>query len=91
MSALANLIQQSFGGRIREEKKSQLEKKKKKRERESDRKKVELSLLAEDMTLYIGNLTDATRKLLYLINELGKIAGHKINSHLLLSYALMMK
>ena len=32
------------------------------------------------MTLYIGNPKDATRKLLELINEFGKVAGYKINA-----------
>ena len=31
------------------------------------------------MILYIGNPKDATRKLLELINEFGKVAGYKIN------------
>ena len=38
-----------------------------------------MSLLADDMILYIENPKDATRKLLELINEFGKIAGYKIN------------
>ena len=31
------------------------------------------------MIIYIENPKDATRKLLELINEFGKLAGHKIN------------
>ena len=31
------------------------------------------------MILYIENPKDATRKLLQLINEFGKVAGYKIN------------
>ena len=31
------------------------------------------------MILYIENRKDATRKLLELINEFGKVAGYKIN------------
>ena len=31
------------------------------------------------MTLYIENPNDATKKLLGLINEFSKVAGHKIN------------
>ena len=38
-------------------------------------KEVKLSLFAEDMILYIKNPKDATRKLLELINEFGKVAG----------------
>ena len=32
------------------------------------------------MILYIENLEDTTRKLLELINEFGKVIGHKINT-----------
>ena len=32
------------------------------------------------MILYIENRTDATRKLLELINEFSKVAGYKINA-----------
>ena len=32
------------------------------------------------MILYIENPKDATRKLLELINEIGKVAGYKINA-----------
>ena len=32
------------------------------------------------MTLYIENLKDATRKILDLNNEFGKVAGYKINA-----------
>ena len=32
------------------------------------------------MILYIENPKDATRKLLELINEIGKFAGYKINA-----------
>ena len=38
-----------------------------------------LSLFADNMILYIENPKDVTRKLLELINEFGKAAGHKIN------------
>ena len=41
------------------------------------KEEVKLSLLA-DNTLYIENPKDATRKLLKLINEFGKVAGYKI-------------
>ena len=44
------------------------------------RKEVKLSLFADDMILYIENPKDATRKLLELINEFGKVAGYKINA-----------
>ena len=38
---------------------------------------VKLSLFADDITLYIENPQDATRKLLVLINGFGKVAGYK--------------
>ena len=43
------------------------------------KEEVKLSLFADDMILYIENLKDATRKLLDLINEFGKVAGYKSN------------
>ena len=42
-------------------------------------KEVKLSLCVDDMILYIENPKDPTRKLLWLSNEFGKIAGYKIN------------
>ena len=44
------------------------------------KEEVKLSLFADDMTLYIENPKDATRKLLELINDFGKVAGYKINA-----------
>ena len=41
---------------------------------------VKLSLFEDDTILYIENPKDATRKLLELINEFGKVAGYKINT-----------
>ena len=49
-------------------------------------KEVKLSLFADDMILYIGNRKDATRKLLELINEFGKVAGYKINARKSLAF-----
>ena len=43
------------------------------------KEEVKLSLFADDMILYIENPKDSTRKLLKLINEYSKLAGHKIN------------
>ena len=39
------------------------------------KEEVKLSLFVDDMLLYIENPKDATRKLLELINEFGKVAG----------------
>ena len=50
------------------------------------KEEVKLSLSADDMILYIENLKDATRKLLELINEFGKVAGYKINAQKSLTF-----
>ena len=47
---------------------------------------VKLSLFADDMILYIENPKDATRKLLELLNEVGKVAGYKINAQKSLAF-----
>ena len=56
------------------------------------KKEVKLSLFADDMILYKENPKDSTRKLLELINEYSKVAGHKINTEKSLhSYTLTMR
>ena len=40
---------------------------------------MKLSLLADDMTVYMENPIDSTQKLFDLINEFGKTAGYKVN------------
>ena len=49
-------------------------------------KEVKLSLFVYDMILYIENPKDATRKLVELINEFGKVAGYKINAQKSLAF-----
>ena len=49
-------------------------------------KKEKLSLFADDMILYTENPKDATRKLLELINEFGKVPGYKINAQKSLAF-----
>ena len=44
------------------------------------KEEVKLSLFADDVILYIEHPKDATRKLLEVINESGKVAGYKINT-----------
>ena len=44
------------------------------------KEEVKLSLLADDMILYIENPKDSMRKLLELISEFSKVAGYKINT-----------
>ena len=50
------------------------------------KEEVKLSPFADDMILYIENPKDATRKLLELINEFGKVAGYKINAQKSLAF-----
>ena len=50
------------------------------------KEEVKLSLFADDMILYIENPKNATRKLLELINEFGKVAGYKINAQKSLAF-----
>ena len=50
------------------------------------KEEVKLSLFSDDMILYIEHPKDATRKLLELINEFGKVAGYKINTQKSLAF-----
>ena len=50
------------------------------------KEEVKLSLFADDMILYIENPKDATRKLLEIIHEFGKVAGYKINAQKSLAF-----
>ena len=45
-----------------------------------EKKKIKLSLFADDMILYIEKPKDVIRKPLELISEFSKIAGYKINA-----------
>ena len=75
MLTLTTIIQHSFGSfsqAIREEKEI--------KGIQIGKEEVKLSLFADDMILHIENPKDATRKLLELINECGKVARCKINA-----------
>ena len=50
------------------------------------KEEVRLSLFADDMILYIENAKDATRTLLVLINDFGKVARYKINAQKSLAF-----
>ena len=50
------------------------------------KEELKLSLFADDMILYIENPNDATRKLLVLISEFGKVAEYKINAQQSLAF-----
>ena len=50
------------------------------------KEEIKLSLLADYMILYIENAKDSIRKLLDLISEFSKVAGHKINTQKSLAF-----
>ena len=50
------------------------------------KEEVKVSLFADDMILYIETPKDATRRLLEVINEFGKVAGYKINAQKFLAF-----
>ena len=43
------------------------------------KEETKLSLFANDMTVYMENPIDSTKKLLDLISDFGKTMGHKVN------------
>jgi len=74
MPTLATTIQHSFGSPSHSNQRS------KRKEIQIGEEEVKLSLFADDMILYLENPKDATRKLLELINEFGRVTGYKINT-----------
>ena len=52
----------------------------------NQKRRIKVSLFADDMILDIENPKYATRKLLELINEFGKAAGYKINAQKSLAF-----
>ena len=50
------------------------------------KEEIKLSLLADDMILYIENPKDRVRKFLELISEFRKVSGYKINTQKSLSF-----
>ena len=81
MYTLSTLIQHSFGSPSHGN-----QRKKRNRRIQIGKEEVKLSLFADDITLYIENPKDATRKLLELINEFGKVAGYKLNAQKSLAF-----
>ena len=74
MSTLTTFIQDSFRS-------PSLSNQRRKRSKGNPYKKeVKLSLFADDMILYIEDSKVATRKLLELINEFGKVVSYKSNT-----------
>jgi hypothetical protein len=45
------------------------------------KKKVKLSLFADDIILYLRESKNFTKKLLEIINSFSKVTGYKINIH----------
>jgi hypothetical protein len=56
-------------------------KKKKGGQREIGKEEVKISLLADDMIVYLSDPQNSSRELLQLINNFSKVAGYKINSN----------
>ena len=73
MSTLTTFIQHSFGSP------SHSNQRRKTNERNPNWKGRSKSVTADDITPYIENPKDATRKVLEFINEFSKVAGYKIN------------
>ena len=74
MSSLTTFIQHSFGSP------SYSNQRRKRRGIQIGKEEIKLSLFIDDMILYIEDPKDATRKLLELISEFGKVAYYKINT-----------
>ena len=81
MSTLTTIIQHSFGSPSHGN-----QRRKKNKGIQIGKEEVKLSLFADDMILYIENPKDATKNLLKLINEFGKVAGYKINAQKSLAF-----
>ena len=81
MSALTTIIQHSIGSP------SHGNQRRKRNKRNTNWKRRSKTVtFTDDMILYIENPKDATRKLLELINEFGKVAGYKINAQKSLAF-----
>ena len=60
------------------------------KEMQTGKEEVKMSLFPDDMTLYIENTEDATRKLLELINEFSKVQNTKLIYRNLLHFCTLM-
>ena len=75
---LFNIVLEVLATAIREEKRNK---------RNLDwKRRVKLSLFADNLILYIENPKDSIRKLLELISEFSKVAGYKINTQKSLAF-----
>ena len=73
LPTLTAIIQHSFGSPSHGN-----QRRKRNKRNTTEKEEVKLSLFVDDMILYTENPEDATRKLLELINEFGKVAGYKM-------------
>ena len=81
MSTLTTIIQHGFGSF------SYGNQRRKRNKRNTNwKRRIKLSLFADDMILFTENPKDATRKLLELIIVFGKVAGYKINAQKSLAF-----
>ena len=74
MSSFTSVIQHSLGSLSHAIK----EKKKEMKGIQIGIEEAKLSLLADDLILYLENPKDTTRKLLELINQFGRVIGYEI-------------
>ena len=79
MSPLTTIIQHSFGSPSHSNQR-------KRKGIQVGKDEVKLAPFADDLILYIENPKDATRRLLELINEYGKVSGNKINTEKSLAF-----
>ena len=79
MSTLTTFIQRSFGSPSHSNQR-------RRKGIQSGKEDVKLSLFEDDMIPCKENSNDAIRKLLELINESGKVAGHKIKKQKFLAF-----
>ena len=80
MPTLATITQHCFGSP------SHGHQRRKRNKRNQNWKRRKTVLFVDNMILYIENPKDATRTLLELINQSGKIAGYKINTQKSLAF-----
>ena len=81
MWTLATIIQHSYGSHSHGN-----QRRKRNKRIQIGKEEVKLSVFADDMILHIKYPKNATRKLLDLINEFGKVAGYKINAQKSLAF-----
>ena len=90
---LFNIVLEALAMAIREEEIKGIQKKKKKKKKRNPnwKGKNKISLFADDTILNMESPKDASRKLLKLSNEFGKVAGYKINVQKSLAFKYQRK